>query len=113
VEEPARVAKLDLALTTQTVVSGRTTYIQAKADVTVVDANGKPINDAIVTGRWSGAATGTVTGTISDGAVTLFSPQVKKPKKPVTFTLTIDQIKLGDQVYELTGELKDSVIYTP
>lgn len=113
VEEPARVAKLDLALTTQTVVSGRTTYIQAKADVTVVDANGKPINDAIVTGRWSGAATGTVTGTISDGAVTLFSPQVKKPKKPVTFTLTIDQIKLGDQVYGLTGELKDSVIYTP
>lgn len=93
-------------------LSVKGTNAQATATVTVMDTSGKPVTGATVTGRWSGAATGTVSGTTdATGKATLKSNTVKKPPTGTLFTLCVGDVVKAGWVYDqaLNRETCDSV----
>jgi len=103
---PMHVNSIAMALKT----SG--TYKYATATVTVVDAAGKSVSGAKVSGHWSGATSDSDSGlTNSSGQVSLTSNLVKKPRSGTTFTFTVDNIQLSGWTYDSAAnvETTDSI----
>ena len=74
------------AISGQALAQGKNKY--ARVTVTVRDANGQPVSGAVVTGQWSGARTGTGSGTTaSNGTVSIDSAK-QKTSGTTTFTVT-------------------------
>jgi len=84
-------------------------YWFAESVVTIVDANGIPVEGATVYGHWSGSVRGNVDGiTDEDGRVS-FSSQ-RRGGRPV-FTFTVDNIVKSGYVYKpnLNKETSDTI----
>ena len=94
-----------IALTASTSRKG----INAAATVTVQDANGKPAAGAVVTGGWSGAVSGNVTGTTTSKGTVKFNSAYSKTGG--TFTFTVTNVSLNGFVYDegQNTETSDSV----
>jgi thermitase len=76
------------------------TYKYATATVTIVDAAGKTLSGATVSGHWSSATSDSDSGrTNSRGQVTLSSNRVRRPPSGTTFTFTVDNIQLSGWTY--------------
>ena len=72
---------------------------EANVTVTVVDAQDAPVAGAIVSGIWSGIASGSVAATTgADGQVTVTSELVRDKRKAVVFT--VDNIALSGYSYD-------------
>ena len=92
------VESIDLSL-----VSSRD-RTQAIATVLVKDLTGSPAVGAVVTGHWSGSATGTVQGTTdSAGRAVLTSAKIKNAS---TFTLTVDELTKALRVHDTYRDLE-------
>ncbi len=89
----------DTALYVQSVVlnckeAGRNYFVSA--EVTIYDGTGVPVEGATVTGEWSGAYTGTSSGTTAgDGSTTLS----EKVSGPGTYYFTVTDVVLTGYVY--------------
>ena len=67
--------------------------------MTIVDANGSPVEGATVYGTWSGLTSDSDSGTTgSDGKVALDSDSVKNAAG--TFTFTVDNVVLDGWEYD-------------
>ena len=78
-----------------------------KATVTIVDAAGKAVSGAVVSGTWSGLATDKDTGTTAtDGTVTVQSDTTKLTKG--TFTFTVTGVTKSGWVYASAANVKTS-----
>jgi hypothetical protein len=100
------VASIDMAL----VKTGTKYY--AKATVTVVDSNNKPVSGATVYGHWEGATTDSDSGvTDASGKVTVQSNTVNRPKSGTTFTFVVDNIAKTGWTYNPAAnvETRDSI----
>ncbi|MEW6448257.1 MAG: S8 family peptidase [Bacillota bacterium] len=85
-------------------------YRYAKALVTVVDRDGKPVSGATVSGHWSGLTTGSDTRvTNTSGQVNVMSDWV--PNSSGTFTFTVDNVNLSGYTYDpaANAETSDSI----
>jgi serine protease len=70
----------------------KNTLVTAHATVTIVDTTGDTVQEATVSGTWSGATTDSDTGdTNDDGQVTLSSNEVKVTSS-ATFTFTVNAV---------------------
>jgi subtilisin len=80
---------------------------QANATVSVLDANGKAIVGATVTGTWSGVVSGSSSGvTGTGGTVKLSSPSTKKTSG--TFTFTITGVAFSGYAYKSSDNMETS-----
>jgi len=81
-------------------VKGKSGRWEASVSVLVLDANGSAVGGATVTGNWSGAASGTVSGqTAGDGAVRLSTGNLVSGTQ-VTFSVT--NVAAGGLSYDAT-----------
>jgi PKD repeat protein len=99
-----RVANIAMKLT---VNKSRTA--RADATVTVLDATGRAVPGATVSGTWSGIVSGSVSGvTGSNGVVTLLSPNTKASG---SFNFTVTGVSLAGYSYKsgLNTETSDSI----
>ena len=88
-----RVSSIDMSL----VERGPWTY--AIATVTVVDADGSPVEGATVYGHWSGLTTDSDSGvTDASGQVSLSSDRVRDAEG--LFTFTVDDVVLSGYIYD-------------
>jgi thermitase len=86
---------------------GISTY--ALATITIVDADGKPVAGAKVSGHWSGATNDSDTGTTnSSGQVTVQSNGVRRAPSGTTFTFTVDNVTLNGWVYDSAANVETS-----
>jgi thermitase len=84
-------------------------YTYARATITTVDAAGKPVAQARVSGHWSGATNDSDTGqTNSSGQVTVQSNSVRRPPSGTTFTFTVDNVTLSGWVYDSAANVETS-----
>jgi N-acetylmuramoyl-L-alanine amidase len=99
------VASIDMSLQT------RGPWTNAIATVTIIDADGVPVEGATVSGHWSGATSDSDSGvTDADGKVSLKSDRVKDPPSGTTFTFTVDDVVLSRWTYDPSiGETSDSI----
>jgi len=95
----ARVAGIDLTLSTRT--AGKNRFTKAVAEVTVTDGSDNPVEGATVYGSWSGAVSGAVSGiTDSNGRAVLVSPEIKNAKSGTTFIFTVDDVSKAGWTYD-------------
>ncbi len=100
------VANIDMGSTVRS--AGKNKFYKAFATVSVVDSNSAAVPDATVTGTWSGATSGTVSGnTETAGKVTLYSNEVKNPNG-ATFTFKVDSITKSGWKYDAGANLETS-----
>ncbi|RLG24462.1 subtilisin, partial [Methanosarcinales archaeon] len=82
-------------------------FTYATAVVTVVDADGKAVEGAVVEGHWSGLTSDTDSGaTGADGKVALDSDSVKNAAG--TFTFSVDNVVLSGWVYDSASNVETS-----
>jgi hypothetical protein len=75
----------------------------AQADVSIIDADGDPVANATVTGRWSGLVSSTATGTTdSNGSVSLTSLNAKKSG---TITFTVLDVSVDGYTYDESANI--------
>ena len=82
-----------IQVTTNSRSTGKNTLVSATAVVTILDNADQPVEEATVSGHWSGATNdidSAVTGV--DGKVTVKSNEVKYRKGTLTFTFTVDNV---------------------
>ncbi len=73
--------------------AGRNTFVSGKAVVTIRDNNDNPIEGAAVSGIWSDSVSDADSAvTDSNGAVTVYSDEVKYKKGTLTFTFTVNGV---------------------
>lgn len=104
----APVVSIHVADITMGMTTKRSTY-QAKATITVRDANGVAIPGAAVTGTWSGLVSGSSSGTTGTaGSLTLSSPTTKKTG---TITFTVTGVSIAGYAYNSAAntETSDSI----
>lgn len=90
------VASIDMSVTTRT--AGRNIFTSGIATVTVVDANGVPVEGVTVYGQWSGLTSDSDSGiTDASGEVALTSDRVKNGSG--IFTFTIDNLEKSGWEY--------------
>jgi endoglucanase len=81
--------------------------VNAIATVTVVDADGIPVEGATVSGHWSGLTSDSDSGiTVSDGTVSLDSDKVRNANG--TFTFTVDNITKAGWTYDFGANVETS-----
>ena len=98
------IASIDMSATKYK-AKGWFTY--ATAVVTVVDADGKAVEGAVVEGHWSGLTSDTDSGaTGADGKAALDSDSVKNAKG--TFTFTVDNVVLSGWIYDSASNVETS-----
>jgi len=98
------VASIDMS-TTKIRLNGWYTY--ATAAVTIVDADGKPVEGATVSGHWSGLTSDSDSGTTDgDGTIALDSDSVKNADG--TFTFTVDNVTKEGWVYDPSKNVETS-----
>lgn len=100
------VASIDMSLQT------RGPWTNAIATVTIIDADGVPVEGATVSGHWSGATSDSdseITG--AGGKVSLKSDRVKDPPSGTTFTFTVDDVSKEGWTYDpgTNVETSDSI----
>ena len=79
-------------------IKGRSGKWEAFVTVTVHDTNGNSVSNASVLGTWSGAASGTISGTTaSDGTVTLSTGNLSSGN---SVTFTVDDVAHGSLDYD-------------
>ena len=97
------VASITMALKN----AGGSTY--ALATITIVDAAGKPVAGAKLSGHWSGATNDSDTGTTnSSGQVMVQSNSVRRPPSGTTFTFTVDNVSLSGWTYDSAANVVTS-----
>lgn len=104
------VASIDMSTASRT--AGPNTFVKAIANVTIVDANGVPVEGATVYGHWEGATTDSDSGiTDANGQVLLESDQVKNPSSGTTFTFVVDDVVKEGWTYDSSAnaETSDSI----
>ncbi len=92
--------------------AGESEVVFARATVEVVDAAGKPVNGAKVSGHWEGATDDADKGgTDVRGRVTLQSDWLKSPSGGERFTFVVDDVTKNGWVYDSDAneETSDSV----
>ncbi|MGB2814347.1 MAG: S8 family serine peptidase, partial [Dehalococcoidales bacterium] len=100
---------VSIEITTETKQAGRNIFTTALATVTIVDANGAPVEGVTVYGQWSGLTSDADSGvTDLNGVVILKSEQVKNASG--SFAFTVDSVTKGEVTYELSGETSDSIV---
>ena len=73
--------------------AGRNTFVSGKAVVTILDNNGNPVEGATVSGYWSVSASDADSAlTDSNGAVTVYSDELKYKTGIFTFTFTANGV---------------------
>ena len=101
-----RAASIDMALK----IAGINT--RALATITIVAAEGFPIQGVTVSGVWSDAASDSDSGiTDANGQVTVESYRVKRPSIGTTFTFTVTDVSHTAWEYDSTAndETSDSI----
>ena len=97
------VASIDMSLKT----AGINTNGEAK--VTIVDADGVPVEGATVYGHWSDATSDSDSGvTNANGQVVLQSDKVKRATSGTTFTFTVDDVVLSGWTYDASANVETS-----
>jgi PKD repeat protein len=89
------------ASTSVSVSANKGGQAQAIAYVTVTDASGKKIPGASVTGKWSGAVSGSGSGTT--GSTGLVAISSSRTKLTGTFTFTVSNVSLGGYTFAGTS----------
>jgi len=101
----AHVQSIDMALK----ITKLNTY--ATATVTIYDANNKPLSDATVTGKWSGATKDTDTATTNTaGTVIVQSNNVRNAPLGTTFTFTVTGATLTGYTFVPSSSDINSII---
>ena len=103
----------DISMNLPSAQRGPNRWSYAIATVTIVDAGGKPVEGATVSGHWSGATGDSDSGvTDADGKVSLQSDKVRNAASGTTFTFTVDDVALSGWTYNstLNVETSDSII---
>ena len=98
-EGAMHIADVTMSLGTKT--AGPNTFYWAIATVTVIDADGMPVEGATVEGHWEGATTDTdaeLTG--ADGTALLTSNSLRNPASGTTFHFYIDNIEKDGWTYD-------------
>jgi serine protease len=96
-EAPANTMHVVSIVMSTTKYKAKGWFTYATATVKIVDANGEPVNDAKVSGIWTGLTDDSDSGTTDgDGEVALDSDSVKNAHGTFTFTVT------GVEHHELT-----------
>ncbi len=107
-EPVTAVAALTVTMSTATRTSGKNTFTGAVAEILVVDASGRPLIGATVSGKWSGLTSDSDTAvTNSKGVAVMQSDQVKKASG--TFTLTVASVVADGIAFELQGDTVTSL----
>lgn len=103
---PVAVSVADIAMSRTIAKSGTAS---AKAAVKVVDAAGRVISGAVVTGNWSGivSKTGATATTTSTGVATLTSPTASKTARG-SFTFTVTKVTANGYSYVPASNLETS-----
>lgn len=97
------IASINMVLKTAGINTG------ALATVTIVDAAGRPVSGATVSGHWSGATTDSDSGvTNGSGQVTLQSDYVKRASSGTMFTFTVDKVELSGWTYDSAANVETS-----
>ena len=95
------IANIDMSL------NKRAVFTHASALVTVVDADGDPVEDAMVTGEWSGLTTDDDSGaTDAIGQVLLYSDIFKKAPSGTNFTFTVNSVILEGWIYDTNANIE-------
>jgi len=81
----------------------------ATVTITENDASGPAIAGATVYGKWSGAYSGTVSGTANSGGKVSFTTRLMSIKESGMVTFTVTKIVKNGQEYILSGETSDSI----
>ena len=103
------VASIDMSVTTKT--AGRNIFTSGIATVTVVDANGVPVEGVTVYGHWSGLTSDSDSGiTEASGEVALTSDSVKNGSG--IFTFTIDNLEKSGWEYNPSSNEETSDLIT-
>jgi subtilisin len=109
-EEPTtgtmHVSNIEMSLRT------RGPWVNATATVTIVDESGAPVEGAIVSGKWSGAASDSESGTTNNkGQVTFKTDRVKNLPSGTIFTFTVDDVTKEGWTYDsgVNVETSDSI----
>jgi PKD repeat protein len=103
---PAPMSVSNIALTLTVAKSGTAT---ATAAVTVLDANGRPVPSATVTGKWSGLVSKTgVTATTSTAGVASFTSPASAKNAKGTFTFTVTGLTKTGYSYVSASNLETS-----
>lgn len=101
----------NIEMSTETQTYWRWTRTRALATVTIVDSSNNPVEDAAVSGHWSGLTSDSDTGTTNNnGEVTLYSNWVWNAQG--TFTFTVDNVEKSGWTYDESAnvETSDSII---
>jgi PKD repeat protein len=82
---------------------------RAVADVQVLDALGRPVVGATVSGRWSGLVSGSVSGTTGSSGIVRFSSATTRASG--TFTFTVNDVQSSGYRYDSASnsERSDSI----
>jgi serine protease len=96
-------------VTAEGYMDGRFERASATAVVTVTDEAGNPLDGAVVSGYWSGAASDADEGQTDNGTVTFESDSARKVKKALTFTFTVTEVLL--EGYMLAEPVSASDVY--
>jgi subtilisin len=97
----AHVASIAVTVVTSASLKG------GSANIRIVDAAGQPVAGAVVTGHWSGLATGNTSGaTVTAGTVTLVSSKAKASRG--TFTFTVDSVTKNGWTYSASANATTS-----
>jgi len=98
------IASIDVSFT-KTKEAGPNIFGYATAVVTIVNETGIPVQDANVSGHWSGATSDSNSGeTNTTGTVSLDSDTVKVQSGDI-FTFTVDDVKHSDFTYNATASV--------
>ncbi|MFC1861231.1 S8 family serine peptidase [Chloroflexota bacterium] len=99
------VASIDMSISNRK--AGPNTFTSGTAKVTIIDANGFPVEGATVYGQWSGLTSDNDSGiTNGSGEVTLTSNSVKNSGG--IFTFTINDITKDGWTYESSANIETS-----
>lgn len=108
-EEPTNLMHIsDITMDTGSRTAGRNTFTWALATVTVVDSNNDPVQNAVVSGSWSGATLDSDIG-ITDalGMVIVQSDNIKSLEG--TFIFTVTDVVLAGLEYDTTAQDSGSI----
>lgn len=84
-------------------------YTRAQAVITILDAGGRPVSGATVSGRWSGATNDSDTGvTDASGRVTVQSNRIYRPRSGTTFTFNIQNVNRTGWTYDSPANAETS-----
>ncbi|WP_280176653.1 S8 family serine peptidase [Methanococcoides methylutens] len=86
-------------------------FVYAEATVTVVNETGYPVENAVVTGQWTGSANNIDFGPTGEfGDVTLSSDNVRLKRDALTFTFTVNDVTCLGYEWNVSSSTLESTI---